>query len=74
MSATAPECSSVQPSSRDVEKVLIADTMPPTLATASAATTHSGQFGSKTATRSPRVTPAAMRARASWSTRACNAA
>ena len=31
MSATASECSSVRPSSRVVEKVLILDTMPPIL-------------------------------------------
>ena len=50
-------CSSVHAISRGVENVLMATSGAPTLAAANAVISHSGRFGSSTATRSPRDTP-----------------
>ncbi len=67
-------CSSVQAISRGVENVLMATSGAPTLAAANAVMSHSGRFGSRTATRSPRDTPSASSARATSSTCARSAA
>ena len=60
--------------SRGAEKVLTPTVMAPILPIAKTATSHSGRFGRRTATRSPFRTPTARRARARSSARAWSAA
>ena len=67
-------CSSVHAISRGVENVLMATSGAPIFAAANAVISHSGRLGSRSATRSPRLTPSASSARATSSTRARSAA